>query len=284
MQSNKSEMKMQLKERSSETRWLNTVSLVILAAVALAVTLIYTRKVMIPFVLALFIVSMVSPVLDFLVLKWRFPRPLAAFIAMLVVLAALALLVILIIGAVQTIVPTAGGYIDNVMDLMDRAVDWWYQKYPGQNPMKNEEVQKILNDLGKRLLIIIQSTAGAVFGLISSTVFVTIITIFLLVGRNPRLIHQGMAAEVDHKVRRYLLIKVAISAVTGVLVWITLRIIGLELASVFGMLAFLLNFIPSIGSIISTFLPVPIAVAQFQQIYHQQSYVFSIGRINIRLI
>ena len=55
-----------------------------------------------------------------------------------------------------------------------------------------------------------------------------------------------------------------ISAITGVLVWVTLTIIGLKLAGVFGILAFLLNFIPSIGSIIVTFLPVPIAVVQFQ--------------------
>ena len=32
----------------------------------------------------------------------------------------------------------------------------------------------------------------------------------------------------------------------------------------FGILAFLLNFIPSIGSIIATLLPIPIAAAQFQ--------------------
>jgi AI-2 transport protein TqsA len=70
--------------------------------------------------------------------------------------------------------------------------------------------------------------------------------------------------DVVQKIRRYLGIHVVISIVTGVLVWATLAIIGLELAGVFGVLAFLLNFIPSIGSIIVTFLPIPIAVVQFQ--------------------
>jgi hypothetical protein len=41
-------------------------------------------------------------------------------------------------------------------------------------------------------------------------------------------------------------------------------LIGLRFANVFGILAFLLNFIPSIGSIISSFLPLPIAIAQIQ--------------------
>ena len=37
----------------------------------------------------------------------------------------------------------------------------------------------------------------------------------------------------------------------------------LKLASVFGLLAFMLNFIPSIGSIVATLLPLPTAAAQF---------------------
>lgn len=51
---------------------------------------------------------------------------------------------------------------------------------------------------------------------------------------------------------------------TGFLVWAVLALFKLELANVFGIFAFILNFIPSIGSIIATLLPVPIAVAQFQ--------------------
>ena len=57
---------------------------------------------------------------------------------------------------------------------------------------------------------------------------------------------------------------IAISILNGLLVWAILASVGLELAAVFGMLAFILNFIPNIGSIIATLLPIPIAVAQFQ--------------------
>jgi len=66
------------KERN-ETRWLNTVSTVILATVAVAFTLVYTRQVLIPFVLALFIVSLVAPIQDLLALRLHFPRVLAVF-------------------------------------------------------------------------------------------------------------------------------------------------------------------------------------------------------------
>ena len=45
---------------------------------------------------------------------------------------------------------------------------------------------------------------------------------------------------------------------TGFLVGLILYLLGVDLALVFGFLAFLLNFIPSIGSIIATLLPLPI--------------------------
>jgi AI-2 transport protein TqsA len=87
--------------------------------------------------------------------------------------------------------------------------------------------------------------------------------IFLLSGRNPHIIKKGVYAEIDLDVRKYIGTKIFVSTMTGLLVWGSLAIFKLELAGVFGMLAFLLNFIPNIGSIIATLLPLPIAVAQF---------------------
>ncbi len=51
-----------------------------------------------------------------------------------------------------------------------------------------------------------------------------------------------------------------VSGTTGILVGLTLWLLGVELAMVFGLLAFLLNFIPSIGSVVSTLLPLPVVL------------------------
>ncbi len=51
---------------------------------------------------------------------------------------------------------------------------------------------------------------------------------------------------------------VLISALTGFLVALTLGILHVPFATLFGFLAFLLNFIPNIGAIIATLLPLPI--------------------------
>ena len=92
----------------TESRWLTTTSLVILAGVALAFALAYTRPVMIPFVLALFIVIMVSPVMDFLMLVLRFPRVLAVTITLVVVILIVSLVGLLVADVVRKVVHEAG--------------------------------------------------------------------------------------------------------------------------------------------------------------------------------
>ena len=90
-----------MRDLREEQSWLNTASLMVLAAVGLAVALIYTRQVMIPFVLAFFITYLVSPIVDFLQSRLRVPRALSVLAALLVVLAILTLLALLITTSVR---------------------------------------------------------------------------------------------------------------------------------------------------------------------------------------
>ena len=64
-----------------------------------------------------------------------------------------------------------------------------------------------------------------------------------------------------YQLRLALVTKGIISAATGTLVWAVLAFLGVDLALVFGLFAFLFNFIPSIGSIIATVLPLPVVIA-----------------------
>ena len=52
-------------------------------------------------------------------------------------------------------------------------------------------------------------------------------------------------------IRHYLSIKTYISIFTGILIWFCLFLIGVEYAVLWGIIAFLLNYIPSIGSLIA---------------------------------
>ncbi|HPC94102.1 MAG TPA: AI-2E family transporter [Sedimentisphaerales bacterium] len=322
-----------LRERREQT-WLTTVSLVILAAVALAAALIYTRAVMIPFVVALFIVALVSPVEDFLVKRLRLPRVIAILVTLLVVMAVTVLVFLLIAQATTIIVSTAGEYSASFAYMADKIlepIEYLYREEapplpaapndggpssptpppsepeplvlfpivqdPGQEATLGTrrqtddlvtdangvidpnqvippgglagkglriDTKRIVVDMRNYIFNIVTNAFGTILGLISSMFFVIIFVIFLLMGRDPYSRHSPVYTEVVQKIRRYVGIKLVVSAVTGLLVWAILTFVRLELAAAFAILAFLLNFIPSIGSIIATLLPIPIAVVQFQ--------------------
>lgn len=329
----------QLHERKEQT-YLTTVSLVILAFVAVAVALVYTRAVMIPFVLALFIVAMVSPIEDFLVKLLRLPRIIAIVVTLLAVIAIIAVVFLLIAHAATTIVATGWQYSEGFAYMANKAlepIEYLYHQepepvappaapndagaLPSASPPPNDvdsgpqtlvliprvagdgalatvevrpfteeppadanatsdpndiippgglkgrelriDTKQIVMDMRNYIFNIVTNAFGTILGLISSTFFVLIFVIFLLLGRDPYGQHSRVYNEVVQKVRRYVGIKLVISSLTGLLVWTTLSFLGLELAGVFGILAFLLNFIPSIGSIIATLLPLPIAAVQF---------------------
>ncbi|MCF6267088.1 MAG: AI-2E family transporter [Desulfuromusa sp.] len=68
-------------------------------------------------------------------------------------------------------------------------------------------------------------------------------------------------------VRQYLAIKTLVSLGTGVIVTIGLLLLGLDYAPLWGMIAFLLNYIPNIGSIIAAVPAVLLAIVQLGPIY-----------------
>lgn len=67
-------------------------------------------------------------------------------------------------------------------------------------------------------------------------------------------------SQIEVEVKFYITLKTGISLMTGVLVTIVLGIFGVPLAVVFGTLAFVLNYIPNIGSMIAVILPIPIMI------------------------
>ncbi|MEE3181207.1 MAG: AI-2E family transporter, partial [Planctomycetota bacterium] len=70
----------------------------------------------------------------------------------------------------------------------------------------------------------------------------------------------GPFEEFLNSVNRYLIIKTGTSILTGVVVWIFLAILGVKFAPLWGLISFLLNYIPTLGSILAAIPPVMLAL------------------------
>lgn len=81
-----------------------------------------------------------------------------------------------------------------------------------------------------------------------------------VLGTDSRAITIGTA--VLQQVQRYLVMKTLISLLTGALVGIGAELLGVDFAAFWGMLAFILNFIPNIGSVVAAIPAVAVATLQ----------------------
>lgn len=114
---------------------------------------------------------------------------------------------------------------------------------------------------------------NAVVALSSQVVIVTITMTFILLEANELATKTRLAfgedgaaersfGEAPLQVQRYLVVKSIASASTGLLLGVYVYALGLDFAMMWGFLAFLLNFIPTIGSIVAAIPPVLLAIVQ----------------------
>ncbi len=114
------------------------------------------------------------------------------------------------------------------------------------------------------------SDFGALMG---NTMLIFFIVVFVLLERNSLRLKAEIIAEnynnnlnvlttIINSIRTYLGLKTMISLVTGIFIWLWLLIFGVKYAMLWGLIAFLLNYIPNIGSIIAGIPTVLFALVQ----------------------
>lgn len=114
-----------------------------------------------------------------------------------------------------------------------------------------------------QLANLVQSFSLGAIGFASNVTLVFIFLIFILSTKKPRKADNPLLVKIQNSLARYILIKTFISFVTATLLGVFFQIIGLEMALTFTILVLLLNFIPNLGSIVATLIPLPIAYLQF---------------------
>jgi len=226
-----------------------------------------SQTILLPIILALFIsIICAQPIL------WLDKKKVPYTLAVLIVLGSAGLLLLLfggIIGnSLASFTRDAPKYEENLREIATSTVD--YLNNMGASFDTDQLIR--MADPGK----ILNFTAGAVgeIGKIMSDSFmIMLITIFMLLEIKSFLlkakviesIHGNSLKYMDRigsNIRNYLSIKTVISFLTGLFIWIWLLIIGVDYAILWGVIAFLLNYIPNIGSIIAAVPTMLLALVQ----------------------
>ena len=241
----------------------------IVAAVMLGFALYWLRPVLVPFVLALFLVCGIAPILDLIQQRLGAPRIVAVAVAFLGGLALLALLWLVIWLSVASMLQDADIYRQRYQSIVQRAASILKfdkkttEDVEAELGATEDEASAQSPDLaeftGNYVKAGLSHIAAALSDFLGSATMVLIFMFFLLLGGSSNAdSHSQLWHEIESKIRNYIVTKTVISIVTGVAFGFVLWLYGIPLAIVFALLAFLLNFIPNIGPVIASLLPLPL--------------------------
>lgn len=236
---------------------INTVCLMILAASAATAVLVYTKTVLMPFVIALFFSMVVSTVAEWLKLKLKTPYWLGLVFSFLVFMSIVTTAVSFITGSIESFVSGADIYTDRLSD----SVDWILLK--AQHYHININAQLVTETVTKLPVFnVVKSVGSMVMSFLTNLLLITLFVIFILMG-NASAERPAFVGTVQKQISFYLLVKIFVSLLAAVCTWLVLLTVKSELASMLAVLTFILNFIPNIGPTISTVSPMPVLFLQY---------------------
>ena len=258
-------------EKRGEATRLQTGALLIIAFAVVLFLLVQARFILISLATAIILFSLTSDVINFIARQrigpFRIPNTLASIVAMVLIAAALLTLTSILLAQVNTVLVTTLSYTERAPSAVASLFTWLGEdsQLAIFNALRSIEVSSYL-----------RTAAGQASGIMQATVLIILFVGFLFAERiwfQTKLDNfVGDKAQADrigkiiqsiiHRVNYYLLVKTVISAITGAMVYVLARAFQLELATSIGIITFVLNFIPNIGSIVATALIALVAHVQ----------------------
>ena len=228
------------------------------------------RPVLLPITLAVFIAIVSQPLLEGLkrlpLMGRRLPHPIAAVLTVFLDLALLAVVVWLLSTSFLGFRAALPRYEARLAQLWGTAVVW-------AATLGVDISDRPLQDLigTDTLFGALQGTATYLTGFLTRLVLVVLMLFFALLEqpRIPRKLRAAFGREaqaqermlkVAAEIQIYLRVKTLISIATGVLFGLWVALLGIDFPLLWGFLAFVLNYIPNIGSIVGAIPPTLLAL------------------------
>ncbi|MEB4675591.1 AI-2E family transporter [Enterobacteriaceae bacterium G50] len=221
----------------------------------------FAADIIVPFVLALFIAVVLNPVVQ-LMTRWRIPRVLA--ISLLICL--IIMVAVLLLASLGTSLNELGRTLPQYRSSLQvplQNIQPWLERF-GVTVSADELIKYIDPNAAMTfvtsLLTQLSNAMSSIFLLLLTVVFM-LLEVPQLPAKLQQLMvkpNEGMAAiqRAIQSVSHYLVLKTAISLVTGLVAWGMLEALGVRFAFVWGLLAFALNYIPNIGSVLAAIPPI----------------------------
>lgn len=245
------------------TRALLTIAsvIVILAGVRAAQTVVM------PVLVAFFLAVLTSPMVTLLVRKVALPTSLAVGVVVVCLLGLLSGIGYLLGDSIEAFVNHFPNY--------ENELNVWLNTLQTHFPWLVSDVRNSFSDFSptEQTLAIVGSVFSGIGSVITATVLIVFTLIFTLMesqsaadklkltlGQNNKtLVYIKRFSKLS---QRYLLVKSLVSLVTGLIIALSLWLLGVDYPILWGAIAFLMNFIPNIGSLIAAIPAVMLATLQ----------------------
>jgi AI-2 transport protein TqsA len=225
------------------------------------------NNILVPFFLAVFIAVICAPPMFWLQRK-GVPKVLALVIILVAIIITGTLFAALIVPSLNNFLNSLPGYQERLSSNLSAIMSMLNER--GINIPENvisgtfnpgwvmSLAGGIFSALGNVLANAFLILFAVVFILLEAADFPKKLRFFL---KNPE---RSLSAieKFSRDAKRYLVIKTIISAIEGILIWVWLLILGVDYPVLWGMLVFLMNYVPNIGSIIAALPAILIALIQ----------------------
>lgn len=263
--------------------------IILIAAVFI---LIQAKSILIPFVIAIIVWFVIKEVRSLIsrirINKKPLPKWLRSFLAFALIMGVSGIAVSMLVTNINGIAEEIQNdtYDKNVLQIRDQV-----DQALGINI--TEQLQKLSGTFDFSELL--RALLNELTGLFGNVFLVLIYVIFLMLeeqffkakmkafysNSEKYSFANDILTKIEDSMGKYVSLKSIVSLVTGIASFIALKIIGVDFAFFWAFLIFLLNFIPTIGSLIATIFPASAALLQFGDFAPALWVLGSVGLIQI---
>jgi AI-2 transport protein TqsA len=224
----------------------------IIAFAAIIWLLERTSTVLIPFVFAIFLYYIVYPVVEFVEAKLKISHFPAVMISLALFGLGWTLIGLMITSNIKSIFNSADTYQQQLNVFYSQTI-LWLQSW-GIDLEQGESFKNV------PFFAWLSQFSGGLVNMIGQAGLVGIFLLFLLAGKPTQ--QSSLLTEIQKQVTKYTVAKMLLSLIVGLLIGIIYAVLGVQMAALFGVIAFLTNFIPTFGALVATLLPLPIVLLQ----------------------